>query len=157
MSCIWQLTSSTWCRQRLQRETTGRRGRKDDPLYKHRRTLLTRTNYLTQWQKQPLDMLWATDDDFVALEVTWLFYQDRIAAYGHPKKCEGKKLMSRVINSRRKGLPPGLKELVQLGRTLWRRRRTCSLTSISVRPLGLSRPSTAGSSTGVGSPWGSGT
>ena len=40
------------CRQRLQRETTGRRGRKDDPLYKHRRTLLTRRNYLTQRQKQ---------------------------------------------------------------------------------------------------------
>ncbi|WP_248700184.1 ISL3 family transposase [Corynebacterium humireducens] len=40
------------CRQRLQRETTGRRGRKDDPLYKHRRTLLTRTNCLTQRQKQ---------------------------------------------------------------------------------------------------------
>ncbi|MGP9611614.1 ISL3 family transposase, partial [Corynebacterium sp. AOP36-E1-14] len=37
----------TGCRQRLQRETTGRRGRKDDPLYKHRRHLMTRTNYLT--------------------------------------------------------------------------------------------------------------
>ncbi len=44
----------TSCRQRLQRETTGRRGRKDDPLYKHRCTLLTRTNYLTERQKQRL-------------------------------------------------------------------------------------------------------
>lgn len=78
----------TRCRQRLQRETQGRRGRKDDPLYKHRRTLLTRRNYLTQRQKQRLEMLWATDDDYVALEVTWLFYQDMIAAYGHPKKSE---------------------------------------------------------------------
>ena len=112
----------TSCRQRLQRETTGRRGRKDDPLYKYRRTLLTRTNYLTQRQKQRLDMLWATDDDYVALEVTWLFYQDMIAAYGHPQKSEGKKLMLRVINSLRKGLPAGLEELAQLGRTLWRRR-----------------------------------
>ena len=58
----------------------------------------------------------------MALEVTWLFYQDMIAAYGHPKKSEGKKLMSRVINSLRKGLPAGLEELAQLGRTLWRRR-----------------------------------
>ncbi|WIM71207.1 ISL3 family transposase [Corynebacterium suedekumii] len=112
----------TRCRQRLQRETQGRRGRKDDPLYKHRRTLLTRRNYLTERQKQRLEMLWATDDDYVALEVTWLFYQDMIAAYGHPKKSEGKKLMSRVINSIRKGLPEGLTELAQLGRTLWRRR-----------------------------------
>ncbi|RSZ61227.1 ISL3 family transposase, partial [Corynebacterium hylobatis] len=112
----------TSCRQRLQRETTGRRGRKDDPLYKHRRTLLTRTNYLTHRQKQRLEMLWATDDDYVALEVTWLCYQDLIQAYSHPKKSEGKKLMSRVITTLRKGLPAGLEELAQLGRTLWRRR-----------------------------------
>ncbi|MGD7003891.1 ISL3 family transposase [Corynebacterium halotolerans] len=112
----------TGCRQRLQRETTGRRGRKEDPLYKHRRTLLTRTNYLTQRQNRRLDMLWATDDDYVALEVTWLFYQDMIAAYGHPEKSEGKKLMARIINTLRKGLPKGLEELAQLGRTLWRRR-----------------------------------
>lgn len=68
----------TGCRQRIQRETTGRRGRKDDPLYKHRRTLLTRRDYLTERQKQRLYMLWATDDDYVALEVTWMFYQDVI-------------------------------------------------------------------------------
>lgn len=112
----------TGCRQRLQQETTGRRGRKDDPLYKHRRTLLTRTDYLTERQKQRLDMLWATDDEYVALEVTWMFYQDLIQAYGHPKKSEGKKLMERIINTLRKGLPKGLGELAQLGRTLWRRR-----------------------------------
>ncbi len=68
-------------------------------------------------------MLWATDDDYVALEVTWLFCKDLIAAYRHPKKSEGKKLMSKVINSLRKGLPAGLGgELTQLGRTLWRPR-----------------------------------
>ena len=112
----------TGCRQRLQRETSGRRGRKDDPLYKHRRTLLTRTNYLTGRQKQRLDLLWATDDEYVALEVTWMFYQDLIQVYGHPKKSEGKKLMERIINTLRKGLPKGLEELAQLGRTLSRRR-----------------------------------
>ena len=112
----------TGCRQRLQRETTGRRGRKDDPLYKHRRTLLTRRNYLTERQNRRLDLLWATDDEYVALEVTWLFYQDMIQAYGHPKKSEGKKLMERIINTLRMGVPKGLEELAQLGRTLWRRR-----------------------------------
>ncbi|WP_419866054.1 transposase [Corynebacterium neomassiliense] len=63
----------TGCRQRLQRETTGRRGRKDDPLYKHRRGLLTRTDYLTDRQKQRLQLLWDTDDDYVALQVTWQY------------------------------------------------------------------------------------
>ncbi len=112
----------TGCRQRLQRETTGRRGRKDDPLYKHRRALLTRTNFLTGRQKQRLDLLWGTDDDYVALQVTWEFYQDLIGAYGHPDRSRGKKLMTRVIHTLHKGLPEGLEELAQLGRTLWRRR-----------------------------------
>ncbi|MGP5591435.1 ISL3 family transposase, partial [Corynebacterium variabile] len=112
----------TGCRQRLQRETTGRRGRKNDPLYKHRRALLTRTDFLTERQRQRLNLLWATDDDYVALQVTWGFYQELISAYGHPKKQEGRKLMSKVINALRKGLPKGLEELAQLGRTLWRRR-----------------------------------
>ena len=112
----------TGCRQRLQRETTGRRGRKNDPLYKHRRALLTRTDYHTDRQKQRLDLLWDTDDDYVALQVTRAFHQDLIGAYGHPDRSRGKKLMSRVIDTLRKGLPAGLKELAQLGRTLWRRR-----------------------------------
>ncbi|MFZ2562663.1 MAG: ISL3 family transposase [Corynebacterium variabile] len=112
----------TGCRQRLQRETTGRRGRKDDPLYKHRRALLTRTNFLTERQKQRLDLLWGTDDDYVALQVTWAFYQDLIGAYGHPDRSRGKKMMTRVIHTLHKGLPEGLEELAQLGRTLWRRR-----------------------------------
>ena len=61
----------TGCRQRLQRETTRRRGCKDDPLHKHHRSLLTRTNYLTVRQKHRLGLLWETSDDHVALEVTW--------------------------------------------------------------------------------------
>lgn len=51
-----------------------------------------------------------------------MFYQDLITAYGHPKKSEGKKLMERIITTLRKGVPKGLEELAQLGRTLWRRR-----------------------------------
>lgn len=46
----------TRCRQGLQRETTGRSERKNDPLYKHRRALPTRTDFLADRQKQHLDM-----------------------------------------------------------------------------------------------------
>nr|WP_239663048.1 transposase [Corynebacterium sp. 805_CJEI] len=113
----------TGCRQRPHRETTGRGRRKDGPLYKHRRTLLPRRNYLAERKNRRLDLLWATDDEYVALEVTWMFYQDIIQAYGHPKKSEGKKLMERIINTLRKGVPKGVEELAQLGRTLWRRRK----------------------------------
>lgn len=38
--------------QRLQRATTGCRGRKNDPLYKHRRILLARTSYLANRHNQ---------------------------------------------------------------------------------------------------------
>lgn len=126
-------------------------------MYKYRRTLLTRTNYFTDRQKQRLDMLWATDDEYVALEVTWMFYQDLIQAYGHPKKSEGKKLMERIINTLRKGLPAGLEELAQLGRSCGVGAMMCSRTSMRGRPMGRSRRSTAGSNIYAASPWDSGT
>lgn len=53
----------TGSKQRPQQETTGRRERKDDPWYKHQLMLLARMNYMTERQKQHLDMLRATDDD----------------------------------------------------------------------------------------------
>ncbi|MDN6301153.1 MAG: transposase, partial [Micrococcaceae bacterium] len=58
----------------------------------------------------------------VSLQVTWGFYQDLIAAYGHPDKSRGKKLMAGLIDTLRRALPKGLEELAQFGRTLWRRR-----------------------------------
>ena len=71
------------------------------------RALLTRTDLFTERQKQRLDQLWATDDDDVALQVTWGFYQELISAYGHPKKQQGRKLMNKVINALRKGTTEG--------------------------------------------------
>jgi len=56
------------------------------------------------------------------LQVTWNFYQDLVSAYGHPDRSRGKKLIGQVTTTLRKGLPAGLEELAQLGRTLWRRR-----------------------------------
>lgn len=49
-------------------------------------------------------------------------YQDLIDAYQHPDRRTGRKLMSALINKLRKGLPDGLEEIAQLGRTLWRKR-----------------------------------
>src|SRR5699024_11099230 len=46
-----------------------------------------------------------------------------IDAYAHPKRSVGKKLMRKVTDTIRKGLPAGLEELAQLGRTLWRKRK----------------------------------
>ena len=83
---------------------------------------MTRTEFLTGWQKQRLEVLWAADDDHIALEVTWGFYQYVIAAHSNPRRAEEKKLMEKLINTLRKGLPAGLEKLAQFGRTLWRHR-----------------------------------
>ena len=98
-------------------------GKKTDPLYNNRKTVLTRIAFLTARQRQRREVLWQVDELMVILQVTWQIYQDIIAAYAHPKKSQGKKLMLKVMNSIRAGLPAGLEELAQLGRTLWRRRR----------------------------------
>ncbi|MDC7104275.1 transposase, partial [Corynebacterium falsenii] len=101
----------TGCRQRIQRNTTGRRGRAKDPLYNNRKTLLTRLEFLTPRQKQKLEVLWATDPDYVGLEVTWGVYQRIIDAYNTPNKRQGRNLMRRVIESLRSKIPAGLEEL----------------------------------------------
>lgn len=44
----------------------------------------------------------------MAFEVSWMFYQDLLQAYGRPKKSEGRKLMERINHTSRKGLPLGL-------------------------------------------------
>jgi len=61
-------------------------------------------------------------DDHVGLQVTYMVYQDIIDAYSHPKRSAGKKLMKKVMDTIRNGLPTGLEELAQLGRTLWHKR-----------------------------------
>lgn len=49
-------------------------------------------------------------------------YQDIIAAYEHPDRRVGKRWMYKVMCRIRKGLPAGVQELGQLGRTMWKRR-----------------------------------
>jgi transposase len=109
------------CRQRVQHDTRGHRGRTGDPLYRVRRTLRTRIALLTTRQQARLDRVFA-DDAHAAVEVTWLVYQQIITAYAHPDPREGKTLLAHVIDTIRAGVPAGLDELATLGRTLQRRR-----------------------------------
>jgi transposase len=109
------------CRQRVQQDTTGHRGRAGDPLYRARRTLRTRTALLTSKQKARLEAVF-TAEEHVAVEVTWWVYQQIIDAYAHPDPRQGKSLLTKVIDTLRTGLPAGLDELATLGRTLHRRR-----------------------------------
>jgi transposase len=109
------------CRQRVQQDTTGHRGRTGDPLYRVRRTLRTRLALLTDRQRVRLEAVFAAEQH-VAVEVTWWAYQQIITAYADEDRQRGKTLLSSVIDTLRAAVPAGLEELATLGRTLHRRR-----------------------------------
>lgn len=109
------------CRQRIQQQTCGHRGRTGDPLYGVRRILRTRLPLLSARRKARLEAVFA-DEAHLAVELCWSFYQRMIAAYAHPDRRRGKAMMTAIITALRSGVPAVLEELAQLGRTLWRRR-----------------------------------
>jgi hypothetical protein len=107
------------CRHRVQQDTLGHRGRTGDPLYRVRRALRTRTALLTSTQQARLAAVFAAEEH-IAVELTW-----RGLPADHrrpPRPRAGKTLLTKVIDMIRAGLPAGLEELAQLGRTPHRRR-----------------------------------
>jgi transposase len=108
-------------RQRIQQQTCGRRGHTGDPLYGIRRIARTRLQLLSTRQHDRLTSV-LDADEHIAVKVAWSIYQKIIAAYADPDRRRGKRAMTRLIDSIRRGVPAGLDEIAQLGRTLWRRR-----------------------------------
>jgi transposase len=108
------------CRRRIQQIIHGHRGRKDDPLYRARRTLHTGADQLTDKQKDRLLALFAADEH-AQVEATWAIYQQMIAAYREPGRTRGRALMVKLIESLSHGVPAALSELITLGRTLKQR------------------------------------
>jgi transposase len=108
-------------RQRIQQQTLGRRGRTGDPLYGIRRVARTRTHLLSTRQHDRLTSV-LDAEEHVAVKVAHVIYQKIIAAYADPNRRRGKHAMTKLIASIRRGVPAGLEEIAQLGRTLWRRR-----------------------------------
>jgi transposase len=108
------------CRRRVQQAIHGHRGRKNDPLYRARRTLHTGAGLLTDKQHDRLQALFAADEH-TEVEVTWWIYQRMIAAYREPDRTKGRALMIQLIESLSSGVPAALTELITLGRTLNKR------------------------------------
>ena len=104
-------------RQRVQRQTTGHRGRSGDPLYGARRTLRTGADLFSESQDRKLTRVFPSDEH-VEVEATWAIYQKIVAVYRHPKTSTGKQLLIEVIDALRRGVPKRLPELISLGRTL---------------------------------------
>ena len=112
----------TLCRQRVQQDTRGHRGRRGDPLYGIRRTLLTRIGLLTDKQITKLKAGLEAREEHLAVSITYAVYQQLIDAYGHDNKRDGKIAMYKALTRIRTGVPAELVELAQLGRSLWARR-----------------------------------
>ncbi|RFU18755.1 ISL3 family transposase [Geodermatophilus marinus] len=108
------------CRRRVQQDLHGHRGRKDDPLYRARRTLHTGADLLTDRQRQRLTALFGVDEH-VQVEATWGIYQRMIGAYREPDRAKGRRLMRDLIDALGRGVPAALTELITLGRTLTKR------------------------------------
>lgn len=108
------------CRQRVQQDTLGHRGRAGDPLYKARRTLHTGASLLTDKQSARLEAVFASEEH-VEVEATWGIYQRIVAAYREPDKKKAKQLMRAVIDAVSSGVPTALIEIRRLGRTLKQR------------------------------------
>ncbi len=108
------------CRRRVQNDLHGQRGRKNDPLYRARRTLHTGSDLLTDRQRKRLTGLFA-NNEHVEVEATWGIYQRLISAYRDPDRRNGKTALTAVIGSLTDGVPAALVELRRLGRTLTKR------------------------------------
>lgn len=119
------------CRQRVQQQIHGHRGRAGDPLYKARRTLHTGDSLLTDKQRDRLEALFGSEEH-VEVEATWGIYQRVVAAYREPDKTKGKAMMQAVIDAVTTGVPAALVEIRKLGRTL--KQRSADILAFFDRP-----------------------
>jgi transposase len=119
------------CRQRVQQETRGHRGRSGDPLYGIRRVLRTGADLLTDRQQQRLTAVFA-DDRHIQVQATWGIYQRIIAAYRNPDRAAAKAALAKIITVISSSVPTELTELITLGRTL--KRRTSDVLAYYDRP-----------------------
>lgn len=87
------------CRQRVQNETLGHRGRSGDPLYGIRRAMLTRRSLGTPKRAERLGEV-LTADEHVTVAVTWDFYQEIIAAYDEPVAPDGRTWKVKLLSTR---------------------------------------------------------
>jgi transposase len=106
-------------RRRCQQATLGRRGHKDDPLYKIRGLLRHGHEHLTSKQLARLNAGLEAGDPTWEVTVAWQCYQQLRAAYAANSASQGRRVAERVLDS----FPScPIPEVARLGRTLrqWR-------------------------------------
>jgi transposase len=128
------------CRQRVQQETTGHRGRAGDPLYGVRRTLHTGMDLLTGKQRTRLEAVF-TEDRHAQVEASWNIYQKIVGAYRDPDRAVGRTQLAHLIDAIHTGVPTMLTEITTLGRTL--KRRSADVLAYFDRPHTSNGPTEA--------------
>jgi len=105
-------------RRRVQQDTLGRRGHKDDPLYKIRGLLRHGVEHLTEKQQAKLSHCLDAGDPADEVNVAWQCYQQLRSIY-HATPGRGREIAVKVLDSFHSCPIP---EVARLGRTLraWR-------------------------------------
>jgi transposase len=106
-------------RRRVQQDTLGRRGHKDDPLYKIRGLLRRGREHLSENQIVKLNTCLIAGDPGWEVTLAWHAYQQLRSMYQAEKPAAGKRIAEQVIGS----FPHcPIPEVARLGRTLkmWR-------------------------------------
>jgi transposase len=106
-------------RRRVQQDTLGRRGHKDDPLYKIRGLLRRGREHLNERQVDKLNTCLIAGDPGWEVTIAWHAYQQLRSMYQTTSYAEGKGIAEQVIGSFPDCPVP---EVARLGRTLrmWR-------------------------------------
>ena len=106
-------------RRRVQQDTLGHRGHRDDPLYRIRNVLRAGAEKLTDRQWTRLETALDARPEHEEVGLAWSVAQRLRLAYRHPQPAEGRKIAEQLVAS----LPScPVPELARLGRTLrrWR-------------------------------------
>ncbi len=106
-------------RRRVQQDTLGHRGHKNDPLYRIRNLLRHGAEHLTARQVARLDAALAAGDPDWQVSIAWQCYQQLRSIYHAPSPAAGADIAAKVVAS----LPTcPIPKVARLGRTLraWR-------------------------------------
>jgi transposase len=106
-------------RRRVQQDTVGHRGHKNDPLYRIRGLLRHGAEHLTERQQSRLEIGLRLGDPRGEVELAWSCYQQLRAAYRATLPAEGRRIALKIIETWPSCPVP---EIARLGRTLrqWR-------------------------------------
>jgi len=97
----------------VQQDLYGHRGRKNDPLYRARRTLHTGDDLLNDKCRQRLTALFGVEE-YVQIEAPWGVYERMTTGYREPRRARGRQLITSLSNVVRAAFT----ELITFGCTL---------------------------------------